>query len=259
MPAELACADANNPCLLPAFLTSDPPLKQVVSHTAEVGLRGEVKRHSGENSLEWGLSFFHTLNSDDIINGYSVLIGRSFVENGGDTLRQGIEAKISYRNAKWRFYANYNFVDATFQSNLVLNSPNNPRNPMPGSNFATEVRPGDRLPGIPAHKFKAGIDYWITTQWRAGASLLAASDQVFFGDEANLNARLPGYAIVNMHTSYDLTKNVQIYGIFNNILDKHYGTIGTYFDITSVPGFSDPRTIVPAPPFSAYGGVKMRF
>ena len=259
VPAELACADANNPCLLPAFLTSDPPLKQVVSHTAEVGLRGEVKRHSGENSLEWGLSFFHTLNSDDIINGYSVLIGRSFVENGGDTLRQGIEAKISYRNAKWRFYANYNYVDATFQSNLVLNSPNNPLNPMPGSNFATEVRPGDRLPGIPAHKFKAGIDYWITSEWRAGANLLAASDQVFFGDEANLNARLPGYALVNMHTSYDLTKNVQIYGIFNNILDKHYGTIGTYFDITSVPGFSDPRTIVPAPPFSAYGGVKMRF
>jgi hypothetical protein len=52
---------------------------------------------------------------------------------------------------------------------------------------------------------------------------------------------------------------VQIYGIFNNILDKHYGTFGTYFDITSVPGFSDSRTIVPAPPFSAYGGVKMRF
>jgi len=259
VPAELACADANNPCLLPAFLTSDPPLKQVVSHTAEVGLRGEVKWHSSEDNLEWGLSFFHTLNSDDIVNGYSVLIGRSFVENGGDTLRQGIEAKISYRNAKWRLYANYNYVDATFQSNLVLNSPNNPRNPMPGSNFATEVRPGDRLPGIPAHKFKAGIDYWITTQWRAGASLLAASDQVFFGDEANLNARLPGYTIVNMHTSYDVTKNVQIYGIFNNILDKHYGTFGTYFDIASVPGFSDPRTIVPAQPFSAYGGVKMRF
>ena len=40
-PAELACSDENNPCLIESFLTADPPLKQVVSHTAELGLRGE--------------------------------------------------------------------------------------------------------------------------------------------------------------------------------------------------------------------------
>jgi len=259
VPAELACADPNNPCLIPAFLTSDPPLKQIVSHTSEVGLRGDVKLRSGDGHLNWSLAFFHTLNNNDIVNGYSTLIGRSFLENGGDTLRQGLEAKIRYRNAKWLIYANYSYVDATFQSFLTLSSPNNPLIPSPGDNFVTEVHPGDRLPGIPAHKFKAGIDYWITTQWSAGASLLAASNQVFFGDEANLNARLPGYAVLGTHTSYDLTKNVQIYGIFNNILDKHYATYGTYFDIKSVPGFSDPRTVVPAPPFSAFVGLKVHF
>ena len=70
---------------------------------------------------------------------------------------------------------------------------------------------------------------------------------MFFGDEANLNLRLPGYAVVGMNTAYDLTNNIQIYGIFNNILDKHYATYGTYFDIASVPGFTDPRSVVPAP------------
>jgi len=258
VPAELACADPNNPCLIPAFLTSDPPLKQIVSHTAEAGLRGDVKS-STPDRLEWGMGFFHTLSTDDIINGYSTLIGRSFLQNGGDTLRQGGEAKISYRNDKWLLYANYFYVDATFQSALTLNSPNNPLNPSPGSNFLTQVRPGDRLPGIPAHRFKAGIDSWLTPDWRVGAAVLAVSNQVFFGDEANQNSRLPGYATVNLHTSYDITKNVQVYGIFNNVLDKHYATHGTYFDINSVPGFSDPRTIVPAQPFSAYGGIKMRF
>jgi len=132
-------------------------------------------------------------------------------------------------------------------------------NPAPGSHFVTEVHPGDRLPGIPAHKFKAGVDYRIADVWRAGVSLLAASNQVFFGDEANLNARLPGYAIVGIHTSYDLTKNMQVYGIINNLLDKHYATYGTYFDITSVSGFSDPRTVIPAQPFAAYAGLKVRF
>jgi outer membrane receptor protein involved in Fe transport len=258
VPAELACADPNNPCLIPAFLTSDPSLKQIVSHTVEAGLRADVKSTT-PHRLECGLGFFRTLSTDDIINGYSTLIGRSFLQNGGDTLRQGGEAKISYRNDKWLLYANYSYVDATFQSALTLNSPNNPLNPSSGSNFLTQVRPGDRRPGIPAHRFKAGIDSWLTPDWRIGAAVLAVSNQVFFGDEANQNARLPGYATVNLHTSYDITKNVQVYGIFNNMLDKHFASYGTYFDIASASGFSDPRTIVPTQPFSAYAGVKMRF
>jgi iron complex outermembrane receptor protein len=257
--AELACADSNNPCLIPAFLTSDPPLKQVVSHTVEAGIRGEVKLSPRHDQLDWGLGFFRTLNTDDIINGFSTIIGRSFVQNGGDTLRQGIEAKVSYRNEKWFLYANYNYVEATFLSYITLDSPNNPLNPMPGTDFTTQVRPGDRLPGIPAHKLKVGFEYSLTPEWKAGANLLAASDQVFFGDAANQNAKLPGYATVNMRTSYDVTKNVQVFGIFNNVLDKHYSTYGTYFDTASVSGFADPRTIVPAQPFSAYGGVKVRF
>ena len=41
VPAELACANPDQPCLLPSFLTNDPPLKQVVSQTWEAGVRGE--------------------------------------------------------------------------------------------------------------------------------------------------------------------------------------------------------------------------
>jgi len=83
VPAEFACADPRNPCLIPAFLTSDPPLKQIVSHTSEVGVRGDATSRSGDDHLNWGLAFFHTLNNNDIVNGYSTLIGRSFLENGG--------------------------------------------------------------------------------------------------------------------------------------------------------------------------------
>jgi iron complex outermembrane recepter protein len=45
--AELACADPENPCLIESFLTADPHLKQVVSHTWEAGFRGTIKN--------WGL------------------------------------------------------------------------------------------------------------------------------------------------------------------------------------------------------------
>ncbi len=41
--AELGCADPDNECFIESFLTDDPPLKQVISHTYEAGLRGNTK------------------------------------------------------------------------------------------------------------------------------------------------------------------------------------------------------------------------
>ncbi len=93
-----------------------------------------------------------------------------------------------------------------------------------------QVQPGDTLPGVPKHKFKAGFDYWITGKWKFGADLIASSSQVFYGDEANLNSRLAGYAQVNLHSSYDINEHVRIYGLINNLFDARFGTFGNYFD-----------------------------
>ena len=41
-PAELSCAGPNDSCSLANFFVGDPNLKQVVAHTVEVGLRGNV-------------------------------------------------------------------------------------------------------------------------------------------------------------------------------------------------------------------------
>lgn len=258
---ELACADPDNPCLLPSFLTSDPPLKQVVSHTVEAGFRGEKTDILAAQKIAWSIGYFRTLNTDDIINVTSAITGRSSFSNAGSTLRQGLELQVNYWYGPLFAYMGYNFVDATFQSDLTLASPFNPEADGDGNIF---VHPGDRLPGVPAHKFKAGFDYHLTPKWRFGADLIAASDQIFFGDEANQNKPLGGYAKVNLHTSYDLTNNVQIYGLVDNLLDSQYGVYGTYFDVaesnyTFGTSFTDPRTILPAPPITAYGGVKVRF
>ena len=127
------------------------------------------------------------------------------------------------------------------------------------------------MPGIPRHRFKAGFDYWLTPQWKFGSDLVAASDQVFFGDEGNDNAPLAGYTTVNIHTSYDITKNIQVYGLVDNVFDAHYGIFGNFFSrddantaaqadpSTGANFFTDARTITPAAPVTAYGGVKLRF
>ena len=265
--AELACADPANPCLISSFLTADPPLNQVVSRTEEAGLRGEVTTLGNHQTINWSLGFFHAVNSDDIINVASTITGRSFFQNAGQTQRQGIEASIDYRSDQLFLYTGYNFTDATFQSTFDVNSPNNPQNlPNAGTDFFTTVHPGDRIPGIPQHKFKAGFDYWLTSQLKFGGDLVAASSQVFFGDEANLNALLPGYATVNLHASYDITKQLQVYGLINNVFDHHYATFGNYTNIDDASAaslgtidFTDPRTIVPAQPFAVYGGMKYRY
>jgi iron complex outermembrane recepter protein len=53
-------------------------------------------------------------------------VGHQFFQNAGDTLRRGIEANANYKQDRWNIYANYTYVDATFQNALTLQSPFNP-------------------------------------------------------------------------------------------------------------------------------------
>ena len=258
-PAELGCAEPENPCLIEGFLTDDPPLKQVVGRTGELGLRGQGNNYGGR--FTWGAGLFRTLASDDILpitNG----AGRAYFVNAGDTLRQGVELSATYETSKWNVYANYALIDATLDK---CSEPDDEGE----CAFLTE---GDRLPGIPRHRFKAGLEYWLTKQWKVGTDLVAASNQPFYRNEnareAGLFNTLGGYTRVDLHTSYDITENVQIYGLVKNLFSQKYGLYGTYFDTEEAsevseavggPTLTDARTISPSMPFAAYGGVKVKF
>jgi iron complex outermembrane recepter protein len=253
-PAELGCAEKKNPCLIESFLTDDPPLDQVVGRTAEIGLRGQGIYMGGE--FTWGAGLFRTLASDDILPVSED--NRIFFVNGGDTLRQGVELSATYATRKWSVYGSYAFVDAT------LDACDDP------SGECAFLEEGDRLAGIPRHRFKAGFDYWITSKWKFGADLIAASNSPYFAnaESEGESAFLGGYTRVDLHSSYDVSDNIQIYGLVKNLFDQRYGLYGTFFEdeeVTGVdealngPGFDDPRTISPSMPFAAYGGVKIRY
>ncbi|AGK56702.1 TonB-dependent receptor [Hyphomicrobium denitrificans 1NES1] len=286
-PAELACANPELPCIIESFLTADPPLNQVVSRTVELGIRGEQGLGWEGDRLNWSLGVFRTLNTDDILSvADETSNGRGYFLNAGDTLRQGIEAAVEYRSRRLYAYANYTFLDATFRDSIQLSSPDNPHagvcEGIDPDDFdedevphCVQVRPGDRLPGTPRHRFKVGFDYWMTPKWKFGSDLVALSSQFFTGDEANQDSPLPGFARLNLHTSYDVTDQIQVYGLFENVFDRHYGLYGTYYnaELANVGGaadippitFEEPddggrqRSITPAIPFAAYGGVKVKF
>ena len=257
-PLELGCSDALRPCLIDNSLVADPELKQVVAHTVEAGLRGRFDIGQNNGLLSWNFGLFHTENVDDIINVASSIPGHEFFQNGGNTLRQGIEANATYKRGRWNVYANYTYVDATFLSPLTLSSPNNPFADANGNIFVT---PGDHLTGIPDFRFKTGAEYQITDAWLIGADLNVIGSQYLVGDESNLNPKVPAYWTVNLHTSYKVTKNVEVYGLVQNLFNQHYYTYGTFFETDSFPylNLTDPRTFLPGMPMAAYAGVRATF
>ena len=267
--SEIECSDPLKPCLLPSNLAGDPPnLRQVVAHTAEFGLRGNIPNaFATDGAVTWNLGAFRT-NSFDDIYGISTSVSSGFYQNIGSTRREGIEAGFNYQTDKWSAYFNYSYVDATFQSAIQLPSPSNPFQDADGN---IEVRPGDRLPGIPKNRVKVGVDYAVTPQWKLGASMIIVSNEYYFGDESNQNKPLPGYHVVNLHASYQVARNVQVFGSIDNVFNAKYATYGIYSDPTGVgtPGVPvdgvtngpgvDNRFFSPAAPTAVYGGVCITF
>jgi len=240
---------------------SDPDLKQVVSKTVEGGFRGTRELNIG--SLGWKIGGFRAINSNDILAVPSLVQGFGFFQNVGSTRRQGIEAEVSLKSNALQFHASYAFVDARFLDAVEVGS-NSPTAVLNGG--IIQVVPGNQIPAIPRHRVKAGIDYAVTDTWKVGGDALFVSSQYFVGDESNREAKLPSYAVFNLHTSYQINKTWQIYGRVDNIFDNRYATYGTFFDTTALPNFanggnnfSDPRSLSPARPRAFYAGMRMTF
>ena len=265
--SEIECSDPLTPCLLPTNLAGDPPnLRQVIAHTWELGVRGRLATtFGGEGELGWNVSAFRTSLHDDIY-GIATSVSQGFFQNIGDTRRQGFELGLNERTERWSVFMNYSFVQATFQSALVVPSPSNPYQDDMGD---IQVEPGDRLPGIPEHRLKLGLDYKVLPTWTVGATVNLVSSAYVVGDEANLLAPIPGYTIVNLHTTYRPLPHLELFASINNLFNRKYATWGILSDPTGVgaPGVPpdgvtngsgvDNRFLSLAAPLEAFAGMRL--
>jgi iron complex outermembrane recepter protein len=265
--SEIECSNPLTPCLLPTNLAGDPPnLHQVISHTYELGLRGKVPEIAGAE-ISWNFSGFRTLLQDDIF-GIATSVSQGFFQNIGDTRRQGLEAGLNYKSQSWSGYLNYSFVQATFRSPITVPSPSNPFQNAAGD---IQVEPGDHLPGIPEHRLKIGANYTILPDWTLGATVNIVSSFFYVGDESNQLAPIPGYTVVNLHTTYKPVPHLEMFASINNLFNKQYATWGILSDptgigtpgvppngVTNGPGVNN-RFLSPAAPFEAFGGVRITF
>jgi iron complex outermembrane recepter protein len=109
----------------------------------------------------------------------------------------------------------------------------------------------------------------VTPAWSIGATLNAVSSVHYVGDESNQFTSLPGYAVVNLHTTWRPASHVELFATINNLFNRKYATWGILSDPTGVgaPGVPpnavtngpgvDNRFQSPAAPFMAFAGVRL--
>ncbi|KWF37283.1 TonB-dependent receptor [Burkholderia diffusa] len=219
---ELACADPAAPCSLPNDFLADPALKPVIAKTIELGARGRV-----DPATTWSAAVYSTTLDDDIqfisSNGGASTLG--YFQNVGRTRRQGFELAGHTRLGPVGIGVSYSYVDATYRSTWTESSASNSSADAHG-NIA--VRSGDRIPGIPSSTVKLRLDYAATRTWNVGANITYRSGVFARGDENNqdMNGKVPGYVLIDLDTTWQVTRRLQLFASVTNLLDKRYASFG---------------------------------
>ena len=99
---------------------------------------------------------------------------------------------------------------------------------------------GKELARRPRHKASFDINYSFLQKANLNLGLIYVGSR--YDDTAN-NQTMPSYTLVNLAASYDVTKNLQLFGRIDNLLDREYEEVYGY----GTPGIG------------AYGGVKVSF
>jgi outer membrane receptor protein involved in Fe transport len=272
---ELGCANPAAPCGLPNDFASDPDLRQVVARTVEVGARGNLP----DQRLVWSADVFHTINSNDI-QFVATATNAGYFDNVGNTRRQGLDLSLGGKEGGFNWHLTYSFVDATFQSNFVVNAASNSTADANGNIL---VQPGDRIPLIPKHTGRLVLDYDFTPRWNIGGNVIATSGSYLHGDENNANQAggtnaagayilgsgwITEYTVVNLQSTYHITKHAEIFARLINLFDKQYATAGFLTSSSFNPNGSfipnpnnwpNENAVSPAAPRAIWAGLRVKW
>ncbi|MEM8659858.1 MAG: TonB-dependent receptor [Pseudomonadota bacterium] len=238
---EFAIADGEDPddidfeCRLPNAFLADPPLDDVVTRSYEAGLRGRYE------NISYQIGVFHSTNNDDII---FQTTGRStgLFANVDKTRRMGFESAVQWRSGSLDWYVSYSYLEATFEDNFMVLSPNHPNANEDGE---LAVENGDRIPGLPEHMVKLGGDFEFMPGLSAGMEMIYNSNQVLRGDESNDLDTVDSFTVVNLRASYWITQHLQLFGRVTNVFDEDYENFGLLGEDPDevLPDLSDDRPL----------------
>ncbi|HKD09014.1 MAG TPA: hypothetical protein VKB79_24130 [Bryobacteraceae bacterium] len=177
------------------------------------------------------------------------------------------------------------FLNATYQSAQTINGGSNSESDGgPGMDGNIQITPGDLIPLIPQHSFKAYANYDPTPKLNVDLDFLAVSSSFARGNENNQDQPdgvyylgqpvSPGYGVVNVGARHRF-RHVEAFVRINNLLNHKYYTAAqlgvTPFDsngnfvarpFPAVGGDYPIRSttfFAPGSPIDVFGGLKFRF
>jgi outer membrane receptor protein involved in Fe transport len=206
---ELACADPARPCALPTGFNGDPALPAVIAHSIELGARGTLLRR-----LTWNGALYRTLVTNDIQFIYGTS-GLGYFAAVGKTERRGFELGLSADLGLAQLSANYGYVAATYRTGFV------------DANGDT-VAPGAQITGIPRQSLKLRATLQPVRQVTLGATMMIVGSQYAHGDEANVDAPVPGYTLVNLDLHIRPAPRWDLFATVTNLFDTRYSTFGVW-------------------------------
>ena len=220
-PVELACSHPEAPCTLPNSFLADPPLEKVKSVSIEAGLRGQSAWLSA-----YRIGVFQIESDDDIVfqTTGGVSSNQGFFQNASDTRRAGLELELRIDRERWSAYLNYSRLSATFEDAFYASSPNHPLS----DDGKLLVESGARIPLLPRDNLKLGLTYGITDGLTAGFDARYQSGVHLRGDEANVDARTDGWAVLDLYLAAKLPGGWSLEARLDNALDHEYETFGLY-------------------------------
>ncbi len=290
---ELGCSNPARPCLLPAAMADDPPLKQVVAKTYDFGARGYFT-----DSIKWNASVYHTVNHDDIqFVRAPEQTNFGYFGNVGRTQRQGFDIGLAGQQDKFKWNTSYSFIKATFDSDMEFAHPANSSSDSVGDvDGIISVRKGDYLPSIPKHQVKLRAQYQVTPDWSVGTNLIGFTQQYIWGNENNRHqandpgeagernacgqpsteggpevrgfacgsGKIAGYVVVNLDSQYNIGKGWSAFAKAINIFDNDYNVSGrlaeTMFNPAGEYGTeTNVRGLLPGAPRAAWIGFRYEF
>ena len=175
-----------------------------------------------DNRLTVDVTYFRSRLHDEIATVY-LATGQSTIDNlDGTTHRQGVEISATAHPTDWLdLTATYTYTDA--------------RNPEGEESLR---RPKHAASFDATARFDEGRG-----RVSLGVAYNGNQKDTFFGPAGSEVVTLDNYTLVSAKVSYDLTREMTVFALAQNIFDEDYEEIYSYR----------------APGFAAYGGVRVRF
>lgn len=213
-------------------------------------------RWKNDYDYNLSLSAYRTINRDDIIF-TAISTTQGYFQNFGKTQYMGLDIKTNKTWGTWSLNTTYSYLRATYESTADLL----------GASRTMSITPGTRMAGLPLNKLKVHLDWTANEKWNFGTSMMASSSTVTQGNEdGNIasgvsgNAKVKGYALFNLSTTYTVQKGFEVFGKINNAFNKRYET---YAMLAADNLYDSSQTlskfVAPGAPRTFMAGLRYRF